>query len=91
MPALFDAVLGWAARCRFTDCQHADEPGCAVQAAVAAGELEVERLHDWRRLRRAQAHDARRADVHAQRELQRSRAKLYRSVMRAKRGGKRRG
>ena len=37
--------------CRFRDCTHDHEPGCAVQAAVAAGRLDPERLERWRKLR----------------------------------------
>ncbi len=39
-----------AAKCRFTDCQHESEPGCAVQAALASGILDVDRLESWRKL-----------------------------------------
>ncbi len=37
-----------ALACRFTDCAHRTEPGCAVLAAVAAGDLDGERLGTWR-------------------------------------------
>jgi ribosome biogenesis GTPase len=40
----FDDVAGLAGACRFRDCRHRGEPGCAVAAAVAAGELAPERL-----------------------------------------------
>lgn len=39
-----------AAHCRFRDCSHRDEPGCAVLAAVAAGELAAARLESYRAL-----------------------------------------
>ncbi|MCA9544705.1 MAG: ribosome small subunit-dependent GTPase A [Myxococcales bacterium] len=79
--AVFPDVAEWAARCHFADCSHEGEPGCAVQAAVAAGALAAERLDAWRRLGRAQAHDALRADAHAQRAAQRAQAKLYRRIL----------
>ena len=41
-----------AAACRFRDCSHEGEPGCAVQAAIAAGTLEADRLRRWRKLAR---------------------------------------
>jgi ribosome biogenesis GTPase len=41
-----------AAACRFADCAHGGEPGCAVQAAIAAGELPAARLGALRRLER---------------------------------------
>jgi len=40
-----------ALRCRFRDCHHATEPGCAVREAVAAGELDPERLASYQKLR----------------------------------------
>jgi ribosome biogenesis GTPase len=42
--------------CRFRDCTHAQEPGCAVQAAVAAGTLPPERAASFAKLQREQAH-----------------------------------
>ena len=38
-------------QCRFRDCSHGPEPGCAVQAAVAEGRVSVERFAAWRTLR----------------------------------------
>jgi ribosome biogenesis GTPase len=43
-----------ASQCRFTDCQHQNEPGCAVQGALASGILDGERLESWRKLQREQ-------------------------------------
>ena len=37
-------------RCRFSDCTHTREPGCAVRAALAAGELDPTRWESWRKL-----------------------------------------
>ncbi len=39
-----------AAACRFRDCQHDTEPGCAVQAAIGGGALARDRLDSWRQL-----------------------------------------
>ncbi|BAL86822.1 putative GTPase [Actinoplanes missouriensis 431] len=46
----FADVTALAARCRFDDCRHESEPGCAVQEALAAGELAARRLASWRKL-----------------------------------------
>jgi ribosome biogenesis GTPase len=59
----FADVEEFAADCRFGDCSHVHEPGCAVLAAVDSGELPGERLHSWRKLQRelraiAMRHDA---------------------------------
>ena len=47
---LFAEITELAPLCRFRDCSHAHEPGCAVQAAVVAGTLDPERLSRWRKL-----------------------------------------
>lgn len=48
--ALFSDVVALAADCRFRDCSHVHEPGCAVQAAVKAGTLSAARVERWRGL-----------------------------------------
>ena len=45
-----------AGSCRFNDCRHEGEPGCAVRAAIATGDLTHERLRAMRRLEREAAH-----------------------------------
>ena len=50
LDVLFAEIAELAPDCRFRDCTHAHEPGCAVQAAVAAGTLEQSRLDRWRKL-----------------------------------------
>ena len=52
LDATFADVEERAARCRFHDCRHDSEPGCAVAAALADGELPSERLQSWRKLQR---------------------------------------
>lgn len=42
-------------RCRFRDCRHRDEPGCALQAAIDAGEISAERFASYRRILDEQA------------------------------------
>ncbi len=46
----FAEIGDLAARCRFRDCAHEREPGCAVRAAIADGSLDERRLHSFRRL-----------------------------------------
>lgn len=50
LDVLFAEIAELAPGCRFRDCTHAHEPGCAVQAAVAAGTLDQARLERWRKL-----------------------------------------
>ena len=53
--AAFADVEALAEGCRFRDCRHGDEPGCAVRAAVAAGELAPERFASYQALRQETA------------------------------------
>jgi ribosome biogenesis GTPase len=52
MSEAFSDVEELAAECRFNDCTHTSEPGCAVLAAVASGDLTQERLQSWFKLQR---------------------------------------
>ncbi len=47
---VFDDIVATTLECRFTNCTHADEPGCAIQAALAGGTLEPARFDRWRKL-----------------------------------------
>lgn len=74
--ALWDAEAGVAAAfadttaevellaqgCRFRDCAHEREPGCAVQAALADGSLDAERWRSFQKLQRELAHTVRKED-----------------------------
>ena len=46
----FDDVSSYAAACRYSDCSHSSEPGCAVQQALADGALDPERFERYRRM-----------------------------------------
>jgi ribosome biogenesis GTPase / thiamine phosphate phosphatase len=50
--AVFQDVTDLLGQCRFRDCTHQTEPGCAVLAAVAEGRLDAGRLKRWEKLRR---------------------------------------
>ncbi|MGD9705583.1 MAG: ribosome small subunit-dependent GTPase A [Acidimicrobiia bacterium] len=64
--AVFADLEELATRCKFSDCVHVSEPGCAVLASIAAGELDAGRLQSWRKLRREIAAAERRVDRSAQ-------------------------
>lgn len=57
-----------AATCRFRDCTHSSEPGCAVLAAVEEGRLAEDRLASYRKLQAEAAYERRRTDPRAQAE-----------------------
>jgi ribosome biogenesis GTPase / thiamine phosphate phosphatase len=46
----FEDVAALSGQCRFTDCQHGNEPGCAVRAALRSGELSESRFRSYTRL-----------------------------------------
>jgi ribosome biogenesis GTPase / thiamine phosphate phosphatase len=50
--AAFEDIEALAADCRFRDCAHTSEPGCAVLGAVDDGRLELDRLRSWRKFQR---------------------------------------
>jgi len=52
---LFPDVAALAAQCRFRDCRHGTEPGCALQAAIARGELNAARLASFLKLKAERA------------------------------------
>jgi ribosome biogenesis GTPase len=64
----FGDVEELAAGCRFHDCDHHTEPGCAVRAAIDAGDLADDRLASWRKLQREQHRLAIRQDKRARAE-----------------------
>ena len=47
----FSDVESYLGRCRFSDCSHNREPGCAIRAAIAAGELDIQRWESYRKLK----------------------------------------
>jgi len=58
----FPEISALAIHCRFRDCQHEGEPGCAVVAGIATGQIDVDRLDSLRRLRRELDHLDRQSD-----------------------------
>ncbi|WP_326599409.1 ribosome small subunit-dependent GTPase A [Streptomyces sp. NBC_01803] len=60
---VFAEIEELAADCRFADCAHESEPGCAVRAAIEAGELPERRLASYRKLLRENAWAASRTDA----------------------------
>lgn len=76
----FSDIDQLAASCRFGDCAHEHEPGCAVLAAVDAGELTERRLGNYRKLLRENAWATSRHDVRARSEKLREYKQISKSL-----------
>jgi ribosome biogenesis GTPase len=90
--AAFDEIADLAAQCRFSDCRHASEPGCAVRRALDDGTLTEDRLASHQKLERELAHAERKGDPRAQAEERRRWKVISKSVERhmdSKYGGER--
>lgn len=79
LAATFADVEEIAAECRFGDCSHEQEPGCAVRTALESGRLSQRRYESWRKLCREAAYTTRRIDTR-ERDAERTRSKKHRSV-----------
>ena len=73
--------------CRFTDCGHAGEPGCAVAYAVSSGELPRERFEAWLRAEHDRMSFERRSDPASLSEQRRHHRSLNRSLRAARKKG----
>jgi ribosome biogenesis GTPase len=74
--AAFEDIETLALECRFRDCAHESEPGCAVHAAIDAGTLALDRLRSWRKLQRELEAIAARTD----RRLRAARKKRWKQI-----------
>jgi ribosome biogenesis GTPase len=80
---VFSDIVKHAAECRFVDCTHVTEPGCAVLAAIASGTLDADRLG---RLQKLRSEDRRNTESLAERHARdRATGKLYKSIIAGKR------
>ncbi|MEO3813924.1 ribosome small subunit-dependent GTPase A [Sphaerisporangium sp. B11E5] len=77
---VFTDIEDLADHCRFADCAHETEPGCAVLTAVEEGELPERRLASWRKLQREAAWMARRGDARLRAEETRKWKIIHKSV-----------
>jgi ribosome biogenesis GTPase len=85
----FPEIEAAAVECRFRDCRHSSEPGCAVIQAVEAGEIDERRFDSYHRLRREAEHLNLRLDASRKHELRakdRSFGKMIKEIMRVKGG-----
>ena len=80
---MFRDIDELAEKCRFADCSHAAEPGCAVREAVANGTLPERRLLSWAKLQREAAWMAARADGRLRQEEQRKWKVIHKEMRRS--------
>ena len=90
LDSVFDDIAALSARCRFRDCRHDTEPGCAVKEAVDSGALPAERLEHYRKLEREAKANELRQDERLRRQSERVWGQLSDEVARLRRwkGGK---
>lgn len=82
LEAVFHDLVELEASCRFNDCAHDSEPGCAVQEAIEQGQLSTRRLENWRGLRQEMEENEARRD---RRQARRERSEYRRKKKRDKR------
>ncbi len=87
---VFAEIAELAEQCRFHDCAHQSEPGCAVLAAVDSGALPERRLESYRKLMRENQRIVAKTDARVRAEIRKEwkrRGALGKAAMEAKRGG----
>ncbi|HSL75682.1 MAG TPA: ribosome small subunit-dependent GTPase A [Candidatus Limnocylindrales bacterium] len=80
--AAFDDIAEIAAACRFSDCRHQGEPGCAVRAAIDDGRLSRDRFASHQKLERELARAERKGDARAAAEERRRWKHIHKQVAR---------
>jgi ribosome biogenesis GTPase len=80
---VFADIEELAARCRFSDCGHDGEPGCAVLEALESGDLAERRLQSWRKLRREAEWIAVRQDARLRAERVKAWKRIHMEVRRS--------
>ena len=89
LSATFEDVEDLAGQCRFSDCGHGNEPGCAVRAAINDGRLDEARWRSYGKLQAELAYERRRTDPEAAAEHRRHWAQIHKNArkrMKAKYG-----
>jgi len=76
---VFAEISALANSCKFTDCDHIDEPGCRVKEAIEAGEIDRARLGRWRKLAREEAFN--RTSIAERRAQDKALGRLYKSII----------
>lgn len=80
--ATFPEISELATTCKFRDCEHETEPGCAVQAAITSGDIDPDRLKRFKKLKRENQHAT--ETIAQARDRYRKLGKMYRSAIKKK-------
>ena len=83
---VFAEITELAATCRFVDCTHEAEPGCAIRRAIDDDEIDVERLNRWRKLIKEEAYN--KESIADRRARGRALGKYYKSAIEDKKSRK---
>ncbi len=87
----FPEITALLDQCRFQDCTHRKEPGCAVTAALAEGKITQERLASWRKLRRELDRLAARDDPALRQQLRTEQRRQFREYAQVRKQHRRQG
>ena len=88
LASVFDDIEAMASNCRFSDCRHESEPGCAVRAAIENGDISERRLQNYLQLLRENERNT--TSLAERRSQGRSFSKMVKQVMALKQDEKRR-
>jgi ribosome biogenesis GTPase len=80
MENTFRDVMEFAEQCRFRDCSHSNEPGCAVLGAIETGDLDEDRFQNYLKLQREMRSLELRQDAKARRQAGKDFAKRIKQV-----------
>lgn len=80
---VFDDVIEIAQRCRFKNCSHQGDAGCAIEQAIQIGQLDERRFHSFMKLNAEQAHNSR--SLAERRQRDRETGRFYKSIQKSKR------
>ncbi len=76
----FADIEALARECRFGDCRHEDEPGCAIRAAIESGTIDEARVENRKKLEREQEFQRRKSDPEAMQEYKAKVSRMMRGV-----------
>lgn len=80
----FNEIVDLAKGCKFSDCKHFDEPGCAVKKAIDVGDIKKERLDSYNKLIKEAQYIERKNNTKSQQEYKKSQSKLGKDIRKIK-------